>query len=308
MKRKKWKWTVEEVKSFIENKDGVLLTTIYVNALTKLHIRCKKDKHEWYPRWNDVRRGQWCPKCSGKAKKTISEVKNLVESKNGTLLSKIYKNAFGKLHIRCNIDKYEWYTTWHDLDSGYWCMMCAGKVPPTINYIKQFVVEKNGTLLSNKYENCYTKLHIRCNKDQNEWNPAWTDIQQGKWCPKCSSGKAQRLLQDILEEILKERSLSNYRGFGWLIGPGGKKQEIDIYFPKLKLAVEYDGEQHFKPIKFGNYDAKERLKYIKKLDINKNNKIKQHANDIEHFVRFSYKEPITKEYILQKLIDLRITR
>lgn len=178
----------------------------------------------------------------------------------------------------------------------------------TIEEVKSFVENKNGILLTKIYINCITKLHIKCRKDQYEWYPRWNDVRRGQWCPKCSSGKTQRLLQDILEEILKERSLSNYRGFGWLIGPGGKKQEIDIYFPKLKLAVEYDGEQHFKPIKFGNYDAKERLKYIKKLDINKNNKIKQHANDIAHFIRFSYKEPITKEYILQKLIDLRIAR
>ena len=31
------------------------------------------------------------------------------------------------------------------------------------------------------------------------------------------------------------------------------KQELDIYIPKYKIAIEFQGEQHFKPIDFGNY-------------------------------------------------------
>ena len=34
------------------------------------------------------------------------------------------------------------------------------------------------------------------------------------------------------------------------------KQELDIYFPEYKIAVEYQGEQHFFPIDFGGYGTK----------------------------------------------------
>jgi len=105
------------------------------------------------------------------------------------------------------------------------------------------------------------------------------------------------------------KSYTNHTGFSWLKGPGGGQQEIDIYFPNLKLAVEYDGEQHFKPIKFGNYtedQSRKQLKYTKKLDRNKNKLIKQHPEDVDHFIRFNYKEAITKKYVIERLAALDI--
>ena len=31
------------------------------------------------------------------------------------------------------------------------------------------------------------------------------------------------------------------------------KQELDIYIPQYKIAIEYQGKQHFKPVDFGGY-------------------------------------------------------
>ncbi len=81
-------------------------------------------------------------------------------------------------------------------------------------------------------------------------------------------------------------------------------QEIDIYVPKIKLAIEYDGEQHFMPVCFGGI-SKERaeynLKIVKRRDKLKNKKMKKYSKDIKNFVRFCYRDKLTKESVLESL-------
>lgn len=61
--------------------------------------------------------------------------------------------------------------------------------------------------------------------------------------------KGQDKLAAIVKGLLRCQVIQNFRGFKWLSTENGK-QEIDIWVPKFKLAIEYDGEQHFRPVKF----------------------------------------------------------
>ena len=68
--------------------------------------------------------------------------------------------------------------------------------------------------------------------------------------------------------------------------------------------MEYDGEQHFMPIAFGNVSekaAKVNFKKCQELVKLKNKKIKNNLQDVEHFIRFNYKEDLTEEYIINKI-------
>ena len=58
------------------------------------------------------------------------------------------------------------------------------------------------------------------------------------------------------------------------------------------------------PIRFGGMSeskAKDKLKYIRKMDRLKNKKIKENPNDVKYFLRINYKEDIIKENI-EKII------
>jgi len=52
----------------------------------------------WY---DDLRKGARCFKCFGAVPKTIEEIKKCVKTKNGTLLSKYYKDKRTILHVKC---------------------------------------------------------------------------------------------------------------------------------------------------------------------------------------------------------------
>lgn len=55
--------------------------------------------------------------------------------------------------------------------------------------------------------------------------------------------------------------------------------------PEIKLAMEYDGEQHYQEIKFSSkMDAKKALAATQRRDRKKDKLIAQHPNEVAHFI------------------------
>lgn len=74
------------------------------------------------------------------------------------------------------------------------------------------------------------------------------------------------------------------------------KQRLDIYIEELGLAIEYHGEQHFKPVTL--FGGEEGLKAAKERDIEKLKKCK--ANNVS-FVCFTYKDSLSEKLISSRL-------
>jgi REP element-mobilizing transposase RayT len=75
----KQKHTYKYVKEYIESFDYILLSTTYVNAKTKLRVRCFKG-HEYEVTFNNFQRGCRCPFCSNNTSKGEIEVQDFIES------------------------------------------------------------------------------------------------------------------------------------------------------------------------------------------------------------------------------------
>lgn len=290
--------------NFIKNRGGELLST-YISSREKVTIKCLKDEYIWTTKYNDIVYGAWCPKCAGNVKIPIEDIRKFILDKNGSIIDDSkYINAKSKIIVKCNKDNYIWPVTWDHLSHGVWCPKCAGRVMKSFDEIKSLVAGKNGKLLSKNEDlrNNLSKLELICEKNH-IWTASYSDLINGdKWCPYCKSSKAQRKLYTIIENIFQTKCHINYKGFDWL--KDKCRMEIDIWVLTIKLAIEYDGIQHFKPTRFGGINiqrAKEGLKKLKAKDKLKNKLIKQHPDDIQYFVRFNYKEDITKEYVLKKL-------
>jgi very-short-patch-repair endonuclease len=77
----------------------------------------------------------------------------------------------------------------------------------------------------------------------------------------------------------------------------------DIYIPSLNLAIEYDGEQHFKFIPFFHKTI-EKFHEQQQRDILKNKLLKEnHIN----LIRIKYNEEISYENIINKINQLIVT-
>jgi hypothetical protein len=95
------KLTYEFIKERIESFNHTLLSTEYVNAKTKLSLKCDKG-HVCEIKWDYFRKSGRCPVCHGKQKITYEFVKKYIESFGYTLLSTEYKNAKTKLLVECD--------------------------------------------------------------------------------------------------------------------------------------------------------------------------------------------------------------
>lgn len=100
-------------------------------------------------------------------------------------------------------------------------------------------------------------------------------------------------LYRIIKAIFPNNKVIHHYKAKWL-----EKQEIDIFVPHLNLAVEYDGIQHFKPIKA--WGGEEGLKKNIERDKIKEEKCKE--NNVT-LIRFTYKENelLSENYVKSKL-------
>ena len=299
--------SIEDAQRVAKERGGKCLSNEYVNNRTKMRWRCEK-WHEWDAAFRYIKQGRWCPDCGAGQRISIEDAQRASKERGGECLSTEYINNKTKMRWRCE-EGHEWKTRLTTIKEGHWCPYCAGQ-RISIEDAQRAAKERGGKCLSNEYVNNKTKMYWRCEKGH-EWDATFDAVnRQGTWCPDCSSGKTQRRLFKIVSEIFKNHDIEyNYRGFAWLKSSKGARQEIDIYVTGVKLAIEYDGKQHYQPVQFGGRslkEAKAALEKTQQMDKNKDKKIKAHPEDVKHFVRFSYKEPITKEYVVSKLKEVGV--
>lgn len=77
-----------------------------------------------------------------------------------------------------------------------------------------------------------------------------------------------------------------------------QRQHLDIYIPELKLAIEYQGEQHFKPIDF--WGGLEALEASQRRDEKKRKVCENHGIQV---IYFSYEDEVSDELLRDRLKD-----
>lgn len=302
-------------KQIAKERGGECLSIEYVNIRTYMTWKCSKG-HIWETPLNAIKnQNQWCYYCAGSAKFTYEFVKSEIEKRNGKLLSKEYSNTHTKLKIKCSCGNI-FYMRFNDIKYDHWCPECAKikkatKRAHSYEYIKDQIEKRGGKLLSKTYKNKSEKLKVECSCGY-IFYITFGNIRNGHWCPDCALGKSQRKLQSIIEKILQEPTEYNYRDLDWLRNPEtNSKLEIDIWVPNLKLAIEYDGKQHFEPVRFGGVSqkrAEEMFVYAKGLDKTKNELIKNHSGEVNYFIRIPYTEELTTDNIKQILTENNILK
>lgn len=101
----------------------------------------------------------------------------------------------------------------------------------------------------------------------------------------------ETMLFNYIKEIFQEYEVLREYSPKWL-----NKQRFDIFIKELNLAIEYQGEQHYKPI--GRFGGIQGFENIKKRDETKRKKSKENGVEI---IYFSYKEELTLDFITEKL-------
>jgi hypothetical protein len=305
------KLTLNDCIETAKGRNGYCLSTKYINNIVLMEWECK-EKHRWNACYSSIRNGTWCGKCYGNTPLSIEDCSNIANQHDGYCLETKYINNHTKIGWKCK-NNHIWKAALHSIkDLKTWCPYCDGNIKSSLDACKIFAKNKNGECLSAKYINARKLILWKCSKGhifKNNWDHV---KNRDQWCPRCNERKRQKNIANIIAQLFPLYNIKyNFRGFDWLKtnNKSNYKQEIDIWIPEIKLAIEYDGEQHFKPVCFGGVlkeKAQENFKKQKQRDRNKNKKIAQHQEEIKYFIRFNYKEKLTKAYIIFKLKKLGI--
>ncbi len=94
------------------------------------------------------------------------------------------------------------------------------------------------------YINDSTPIQFKCQICDHIWKTTTSHIKNGTACPNCSRFKNEKLVRDFLVEHHIEYASRN-------IKINNKRIYPDFYLPKYNLYIEYNGDQHYKPVCFG---------------------------------------------------------
>lgn len=273
-------------KEFIENvklihgKNIDFSNAVYIKDNIEVECKCNVCGNIWKAKPNKLKIGHGCPVCGHKKvwklrkdnTKTAEIISRMKEIFPKYDFSKNDEINTQKQKIKVICEKHgEFETTPDSVLHKHGCRECQyEKLREKFSFNEDEIIEMAKNVHGNKYSydksvylNMDTPFTIICNKHGEFYQTPYKHIKCKQGCPMC----VQSHLEEEVAFSLKKNDIeySYEHHFNWL-----GLQSIDFYLPQYNVAIECQGEQHYKPIKqFGGSDgfikSKERDQRKKKL-------------------------------------------
>ena len=270
----------------------------YSGGHTNIRHRCKVCKHEWDARPNNVLSGFGCPMCGiQKAKevrmKTHNEYVMQLSIKNSNIEAiEQYNGANTPIKHYCKLHNIEFYIRPSDALSGDGCKKCHherihnSKVKPQYQYEEELIEQHINIQIIDAYVNAITPVAHRCLTCGNEWLATPNNILRGSGCPRCDESRGEKTITSWLNnhqiQFIPQHRFDGCKDKYTL--------PFDFYLVDYNICIEYQGEQHYRPIDF--FGGVEKFKILQLHD-----KIKKDYcsdNNIP-LLRIKYDENIEEE-------------
>ena len=292
--------TLKEVKRRLSEirTDIEIIDNEYVNAKTGLKCKCKNCGHIWKPTWDNLRVGKGCPKCLVDSLKTPHNkfVEDIKAINSGIEIKSKYENMKSMILCRCNIDGTEFKIRADSLTAGFGCPTCSIKARSKSHdeFIREMQSVNDYIKITGEYINKRTKVECTCGRCGHIWEALPNNLLEGSNCPNCSipMSTGEKLVEEYLInkniEYKKEHTFNNCKNDIVL--------RFDFYLPNANVCIEYDGEQHFRPIEY--FGGVEKFKKVKENDSIKNKYCKN--NNIK-LIRIPYTTDNVEDFLNERL-------
>ena len=243
-----------------KNAENIEILGEYVNNKTKIKVRCKIDGYEWEITPNHLLNGYGCPKCSGKYKTTEEFINELKKINNNIEVLGEYVNAKIKIKCKCRIDGHEWEATPNSLLKGQGCPKCyENRRGDTLRLTHEEFINRMKKINSDieilgEYVNNAIKIKCKCKKDGYEWEAIPKNLLNGSGCPKCNESKGEKRVA----KFLNDKNIEYISQYKFDECKSKYKLPFDFYIPSLNIAIEYDGEDHYRINKRSKNDTYEK--------------------------------------------------
>jgi hypothetical protein len=229
--------------------------TFYKNAKTKVSIICKKHGAFWQLVKNH-REGKGCPKCAGNLNKNTTEV--ILDFKNihgdtYDYQNVDYVNSCTKVEIICK-EHGSFYQFPSNHSNGNGCPECKS----CKKYTRKEIISAFTDVHGDKYD--YTKINytganekvsIICPK-HGVFKQRASSHRIGQGCPMCAASLGENRINAYLNSnkylFNTQKTFESCKNIRLL--------RFDFYIKKLNLIIEFNGIQHYKPIRlFGGVEG-----------------------------------------------------
>lgn len=245
----------------------------YINAKTKITHHCLIHDVYWDTSPFRILEGCGCPKCHVERfhetrTKTndeyIDDLKNI--SPYVIPLEEYITCTIPILH-RCTKHNVEWKTIpYNILKLGCGCPECGNEkireklIKSHEEYIKEVSSINPDVIVLGEYLGSNIPILHKCKKDGYEWMVSPASILSGNGCPVCFESKGERKVRQLLEgnKIVYyfQKTFDKCKDI--------KQLPFDFYLPEYNVCIEYQGEQHYKPIDY--FGGEEKFEIQQKHD------------------------------------------
>lgn len=258
-KVRKWK---EKFISNLHDKGYELIDDKpYTDQSTKMKVKCPNG-HEYYTNSNNFNRGRICDKCSKMQRKHHTKTRFLkeVHSEGYDVVGR-FVSAKTPVLLRCTVG-HDYKTSPDGFFQGNRCRRCSyERVAREMMLTNEEFIKKVTALVNNEYtfKECYKKADIPIKVEHNmcgyEYMVKPNNFLSGKRCPRCNESSGERMITEyFIENKVEFSSQVTFEDCKY-------KHVLPFDFcvydnDKVNMLVEYEGEQHFKPIEhFGGKKA-----------------------------------------------------
>lgn len=143
------------------------------------------ERHIWKATYDSVQGGNGCPHCGGHGVKTAFDYADLAKKHNLIWLGPPVKMTKDKTQWQCNAG-HVWSSSFNKIQTGYGCIICAGKQKKTPQDYVDLARRRGFTWLGSYPRNSRTKTQWLCSTNH-EWAATYTDLDSsGNGCPHCA--------------------------------------------------------------------------------------------------------------------------
>lgn len=253
----------------------------YVNSKTKILHHCLIHDIFWETIPNRALQGVGCEQCKiekfrqSRCKTHDQYVDEVTAIDPSIIVIGKYIDAQTPIQHYCKKHNVLWFPYPDNILHGMGCKECGNErireknIKSHNEYMKDLRLVNPDVEVIGEYRGSNTSILHRCKIDGYEWLAKPSNILSGKGCPQCNESSGERQVRQWLEkyniEYKYQKTFDDCKDI--------KVLPFDFYLPQYNTCVEYDGEQHFQPVKFDGKDenaAEKQFKITKKHDEIKN--------------------------------------
>ena len=278
----------------------------YINAKTKIKHKCLKCEYEWDLAPLHSLQGKGCPQCAGVAHKTQEQYKKDVNKINTNIkVIGEYINYHTSIAHQCVLCGFVWDAQPANILSGKSCPKCAIKknakaqTKTHLEYLKELNDKNIKIKPLEDYQTNNIKILHKCLLCNFEWKVKPSNVLNRFGCPHCRISKGEYKISTYLSNrniVFEEQYCFNDCKIK-------RVMPFDFYLPDYNMCIEYDGEHHFKPTRFGGMSkeiAQNKFYLQQQRDLIKNNYCQE--NNIK-LIRISYIDYDNIENILNEIFS-----